>query len=224
MIRTIFCVLCFWAGSVYAEQTCPLNMAWLETEKSNPAYLDYRYKREIVSPRQQAVEAFDPSLPPDQRWQLLEIDQEPPDEETLTSYRENREETDEGFSVENLLSDVKPDSMQPLDASASEAYSFKLLAEDEEEDFMEQARGEIHFKDQGCGMLYKVINETPFSPMTGVKIKSFSMELALELDQNSGLLLPVEMTQTAKGRAFMVKKIDDVTKVRYYDFQKTTSP
>lgn len=151
---------------------------------------------------------------------LMSIDGQEPSEEQLAAYAEEFDQP-----VENNLPNI--DLTQFFDAKSVIAdggedgvarYSFEPVGETpEDQAFMSRQRGSLEVdREEGYVAALRIDSNGAFKPATGVKIKSFAMHIDFaEIDDT---VFASSVRVSIRGRAFMVKKIEQDEVVRFENF------
>jgi len=170
-------------------------------------------------------EQFDPRQEP--QWALVEINSEPPSEQQLAPYFENKdkqqklaEEKNRDTGKLNLHEMIDIESLTLIEDDVDSAkYSFKPIIDDDE-GIAESLKGELwHNKQYNFIERFVYFNTEDFSPMTGVKIKRmYSSFKFKQIDENT--FAPDQISMEVSGKAFVFKKIDDKASQTYSQYQQ----
>ncbi len=168
-------------------------------------------------------ERYEPLLPAEQRWKLLELDGEMPNKKDQQKFASRR--ADQGNPLLGFLADIQPINFQLVSQTTSRLhYQFQP---DQIEvgsggknslDVSEYVRGSLTLlndADIGCVLNINLSSPDSFSPRTGVKVKTFSLSNRFLLDDITGLFFPESSTLVLKGRAFLVAGFDVLNRATY---------
>ena len=157
------------------------------------------------------------------RWTLLEKDGRAPDADELEDYREKQTRRSRG--------DTAPDVTKQLDLGSAEkvsedeervAYRFQLKPGAEDDSTAAHLRSTFTFHKPTRSVERVVLASVePFSPMLAVKIREVSttMEYSLPSDERPSLLRRIVVR--VRGRAMLVKSLDEDMEVEYSDYRYT---
>lgn len=73
-------------------------------------------------------------------------------------------------------------------------------------------------KDGGWPERFELASTGPISPFPGVKLSEFNLTLTFQRDAGSGEILPQSISMKSRGRAFLVKSLDDERVTTFSDF------
>ncbi len=208
-------------GTAAAKDHCAATLKGFDTQLKHTGYGRYAYQKETLSGEYQRLERFDPSLPKGERWQLVTVNGQAPGEERLGEYREQQADWQQGYRLGDVLDQSVLQNIELSEQQAGwQRYRFtpQASAGDDEafRKIAEQLTGELVFRQSpSCRIEYRLYNEKPFKPMTGVKIKQFELSIVLEPLAAGELFYPKSVQQRIKGKAFLVKSVDETSEVRY---------
>ncbi len=189
----------------------------------------WSYKVTTTREGKKTIERHDATKPETARWQLLMKNGESPTADELAEYaaakngqreqKKRRRKADGENDIEQL---IEPGSVTLLAENSTRAtYSFKMKADDDEgREFAEhvQATLVIHKKIPYVERLEMQSTEE-IKPAIGVKIAEFHMSMRFSHDSDSGTILPSTIATRIKGRAFLVKSIDEDISVVFSDYK-----
>lgn len=155
-------------------------------------------------------------------WTLLSVDGETPTEEQAEEYRKHP------FTRSNRL-------LRGIDLAKLLSPQQARLVEETRETLTYESRPgpgqgwEFQYADD---MVSRIVidkralrplhltttNEESLSYMTGVRIHDYRYDLAFEVDEARGIVLPLREKREAGGRAFLVKRIEFGNSASYADF------
>lgn len=176
------------------------------------------------------IERHDASKPEDARWQLLLKNGEPPTADELNEYlgakrdqadRRKRRGPEKG---ENEISGMVDTSSLELLAEDDlrATYSFRMKIDDEEDrEFADHVEGTLVI-DKALPHVERLEMRSigEIKPATGVKISEFHVLMRFDHDVATGSILPLTIETTVKGRAFLVKKLDEDIAVSFTEYRK----
>lgn len=177
------------------------------------------------------VERHDATRPENTRWQLLVKDDQSPTADELAEYtaakngqreaRKRHGDKDDGkIEIAEL---IDPGSVTLLSEDDTRAtYNFRMKADDDEgREFAENVRGTL-VVNKAIPYVERIEMQSTdeIRPVIGVKIAEFHMSMKFGHDPSSGAVLPGRITTRIKGRAFMIKKIDEDVSVVFSDYER----
>lgn len=220
-------------------QLPPLVERALETmERSDQD--GYAFRMNKVESGVTSIATFDPAKPPARAWELLQKDGRTPTTKEIESFRKERakreKERDEQRKKDtkgkrggdrDLRELIAPGSLQLISETAERAiYRFTMQSDDEDMKAMvESIRGTLAISKAAPHVESLDLASTgEMKPMTGVKIAEFRLTLTFLPPDSHGRALPSTIRSVVKGRAMLVKKIDQDMSVAYSDYAKRQSP
>ena len=211
------------ASSVAANQAAlpaPLSDALAELATNSG---DWAYTRQTSGTDGDYVERFDPSLPRDKQWSLLEYAGAAPDESHLAYYREHYDELfdRESPAAAELHDVIKPGSVELVEQSDQVLiYRFAINADDaDDEKFVKHLEGRITIaRDVPSVQSVRIAARAPFKPAMTVKITEFSLAMEFATDLVSGQRFIVRTREKTQGRFMAVKRFDEEESVQFRDF------
>ena len=213
-------------GQQAIDSEALLNKALAREASSSPRDFLFQETRSVDG--QLWVSQFDPNG--EQQWTLSTVDGVPPDEEQLEramKWRSPKETEDGEPEKSSLLGEmIDPTQAELIESNGRQAiYRFTPIAETEDDKALFQhlqGRLTIDLQNEFVERL-EMSNEDAFKPMTGVRIDHFLMEMEFALhDQlidGQKVILPREVQTDVKGRAFLVKSIDEQTNIKFEHFR-----
>ncbi|MFZ2490317.1 MAG: hypothetical protein WA208_02420 [Thermoanaerobaculia bacterium] len=204
----------------------------LDSTETDPTA--WAYTRTTVEKDGRKVETFDPSKTEGQEWQLVSKDGRTPSQSERAEYRKEKSKgkrkSARGPKGE-LAAMIRPGTLKLVRESASQAvYEFRLAVDDEDKDD-EVAREMIGLmkgrltvaKDGAWLQIFELENEKPMKPMTGVRIDQMQTKMTYRAPSAGLPPLISEMRVTLRGRAMLVKKLDQDTVATYSDYRRVTA-
>lgn len=190
---------------------------------------DWSYTVTTSRSGKKTVERHDATKPEVSRWQLLLKNGESPTADEIAEYlaakrdqaerrkRRGQDEQDNEISAMVDSSSLKLLADEPTRAT----YSFRMKVDDKE-------NGRIADHVESTLVVDKVLphverlemkSTDEFKPMTGVKISEFRVLMRFDRDDVSGAILPRTIATTIKGRAFLVKSLDEDIVISFTDYK-----
>jgi len=169
------------------------------------------------------IERFDPSLPENRQWTLIEKDGRAPSSEDLAAYADDR--TGEGGNHEgdDLREMVDPEGLELIEETSTYAvYRFRPQADDEDEDdakIMKHVTGRLKIvKSLPYVESLEIRNSKPFSAALLVKMKEFLTRLTYRPIDDQGHVFPHTVEVKIRGRVLVFKKLREDVSVTYSDY------
>ncbi|MCM2314466.1 MAG: hypothetical protein NDJ92_04845 [Thermoanaerobaculia bacterium] len=200
----------------------------------------YAFRMSKVESGLTSVATFDPAKPPATAWDLLQKDGRTPTPKEIESFRKEREEREKkrdeqrkkdakkkGSGDRELRELIAPGSLQLISETADRAiYRFTMQSDDEDMKAMvESIRGTLAISKAAPHVESLDLASTgEMRPMPGVKIAEFRLTLAFLPPDAHGRALPSTIRSVVKGRAMLVKKIDQDVSVTYSDYALRQKP
>ena len=67
---------------------------------------------------------------------------------------------------------------------------------------------------------FELASTDEIKPMTGVKVKEFNVKMLFRRDPATDEILPMSVVSRLRGRAFLVKSLDDDVVVSFCEFER----
>lgn len=200
----------------------------------------YAYTMKMSEPGKSSLAHFDPAKPAGKTWELLQKDGKAPTAKEVESFRKERAEREKKRAEQKkeekeksrggdkeLRELIAPGSVQLISETSERAsYRFRMRSDDEDEQAMvESIRGTLVVSKAGPHVESLDLASTgEMKPITGVKISEFHLRLTFFPPDAHGRALPATIQSKVKGRAMLVKKIDQDMSVTFSDYAKRQSP
>ncbi|MFA6958947.1 MAG: hypothetical protein WC538_24000 [Thermoanaerobaculia bacterium] len=210
----------------------------LETmERSDQEGYAYRMSKTEAASTEVAI--FDPAKPEGQTWRLLQKDGKTPTAKEMEEFRKERAEREKkrveqkkeskskGKGDKELREMIAPESVQLISETAERAtYRFKMRADDEDaKKFADAVRGTLVIAKAAPHVESLDLASTgEIKPMTGVKIAEFHLALTFLPPDAYGQALPASVHSVVRGRAMLVKKLDQDATITFSDYARRASP
>lgn len=167
------------------------------------------------------TERFDASLPPDQQWHLLQMDDRAPTPKELADYFKYKASQSPGMTQANFhRNDIDPGSVEllredPLRAEFSCGFRTESSASDKMLAHLRLrlivAKVQPHVEKYTLDLL------EPYSPVLGVKMRELLVEMYFAPAEAGHPSLPLHSSSHFVGRIFLVP-IEENLRYRYSDF------
>jgi hypothetical protein len=182
---------------------------------------------------------FDPAKPEGQTWRLLQKDGRAPSAKELEEFRKERSEREKkraeqkkeskakGKGDKELREMIALGSLQLISETAERAsYHFRMSADDEDaKKFADSVRGTLVVSKVSPHVESLDLASTgEIKPMTGVKIAEFRLTLTFFPPDAYGQALPASVHSVVKGRAMLVKKLDQDATITFSDYARRSAP
>lgn len=201
----------------------------------------YAYTMKMSEPGKSSTAHFDPARPAGKTWDLLEKDGKKPTAKEVESFRKERAEREKKRAEQSeeekkkksrggdkeLRELIALGSVQLISESPERAsYRFRMRSDDESEQAMfESIRGTLVVSKAGPHVESLDLASTgEMKPIIGVKISEFHLRLTFFPPDGHGRAFPATIQAKIKGRAMLVKKIDQDTSVTFSDYAIRQSP
>lgn len=178
----------------------------------------YSFSKTFRNPNEQRTVAFDPHRSRAKQWQLISIDGEKPDQETLEDYQalvrrfQTMQETAKQHgNADRLLSQVDEDSIRFLpERSHSDAeadyFHFQPKVSKDNKDFHALLSGTLEIgRACQCLMEVEIKNTAPFKPKFGVEIDKIIERYSFMAAKTPGKSVLVNVYRNSQGSALFSK-------------------
>jgi hypothetical protein len=228
-LRMFFMTACLlFAAALCADAPTLVERAIENMEKTDID--DWSYTVTTSRSGRKTIERHDASKPEGVRWQLLLKNGETPTADELSEYlgakrdqaerrkrrgREERENEISGMVDTSSLELLAEDELRAT-------YSFRMKVDDEDDrQFADQVQGTL-VVDKTLPHVERLEMRSTgeIKPVTGVKISEFHVLMRFDHDAATGSILPLTIETTIKGRAFLVKTLDEDIAVSFTDYRR----
>ena len=236
LMKRILFVLTFFALAFPAvvlaapAQLPPLVKSAFDAVEMSP---DFAFTQTTVDGDGRKVEKFDPTRPKGHEWQLVTKNGKAPTSSELSAYAKEKAEAEKHQGKKNgkdekkdgFSSMVRPDSLRLVSETPTEArFEFRLPAEDGDErgrEIVDSLIGRLVISKNGPWLhVLELENQKPIKPITGVKIERMYTKMTF-LAPAAGLPgLLGELRATVRGRAMLVKSLDQDTVTTFSEYRK----
>lgn len=184
------------------------------------------------------IVTFDPAKPEGQKWNLIQKNGKNPSTRELAEFRKElaRKETENNKdkkdkskngdkSDQGLREMIAPESLQLISETGDGAsYRFRLKIDDEDaKAFADAIRGTLIISKAAPHVESLDLASTgEIRVMAGVKLSEFHLTLTFLPPDAHGQALPATIRSVVKGRAMLVKKIDQDLTVKFSDYARRT--
>lgn len=221
-IRLVVLFLTFAIPAAAAEQH-PLAVKALEQLDAFERDA-WSYTRTTTDEDGTRVERHDASKPEGQRWLLLRVDGKAPTARQIEAFRKEKaeEEKRRKKGSDDAEGDVDRSSIRLVSETAQRAtYSFKTKVSGGgmEAKFADTIAGTLVVnKDGGWAERFEIRSTEAVAPIPGVKVSAFRLTLTFQRHAPSREIVPEGMEMSMRGKAFLVKSLDQDRSARYSDF------
>ena len=169
------------------------------------------------------VEEFDPSKPELVRWNLIQKDGKAPTPDELQEYKEKQTRRSGGDTAPDVTKQLDFDSAEKVHEDGERiSYRFKLNPGAKDDATAAHLRSTFTFhKPTATVEKVELANLEPFSPMMTVKIKEVRTVMHYSLPSGDTPSLLQLITVRVRGRAMLVKSLDEDMEVRYSNHRYT---
>ncbi len=225
------------AASPQKQQLPPLVERALETMERADQH-GYAFRMVKTEDGSTEVATFDPAKTVGETWDLLQKDGKKPSAGEVESFRKERAKRDkeraeqkkqrkkEKGGDQELREMIAPESLQLISETSERAtYRFKMRIDDEDARAMADAiRGTLVISKAAPHVESLDLASTgEIKVMTGVKISEFRTTLTFLPPDAHGQALPSSIRAVAKGRALLLKKIDENMTVSFSDYARRSA-
>jgi hypothetical protein len=168
------------------------------------------------------IERHDASKPDGERWSLLRINGRAPNGREVESFRKEKAERARRKKESDDRGDVDRSSVRLLTETAQRAtFTFRtsVTSDGIEAKFADKIAGTLVVnKDGAWAERFELKNTEAVSPIPGVKVSSFHLTLTFQRHAPSKEIVPAGIALSMRGRAFLVKSLDQEQSTRFSDF------
>jgi hypothetical protein len=182
----------------------------------------WAYTISKVADGEQTVEKHNPSLPKDQRWQLVNKNGKTPTVEDMNDYAGQRRRRRGDDGQQRLRELIDQSTIKLLSNGYTHmTCSVRMKASDEDDKLMaEKMHGTlvIH-KDPPYVESLELVNAGRISKFAVLNIKEFKTRLRFQLDPIRNAPLPETVYSRVRGRAILVKSMNADSQSKFSDFR-----
>ena len=166
------------------------------------------------------VERYDPSKPEFNRWTLLKKDGHDPAPDDIKQYKDVLSRRTRGEVAPNVKDQIRRDTCEPLGVENGRAlYRFQLKSGGEDDRSAEHMNVTFSLhQESGTIERVELASIRPFSPMFAVKIDEARTVITYSLPEPGRPTLLREITVRVRGRAMLLKSLDQDMTVAYSDY------
>lgn len=178
-------------------------------------------------PGETRVERFSP----DNGWQLLSVNGEPPTAQALEDYgkdaadRNRQRQKPEDLDFARM---VRPDTVRVVEEDATSiVFAFTPDSPDagRGRTMMEKMSGRLAVAKDGLRPLRYVAElDAPVSPMPGTKFEAFRQEMTFAVEPTTGASLMTSFDFGMRGKAFVFRKMDGAARIEASDYDCWSHP
>ena len=182
----------------------------------------WSYTKTTTSKEGHRVERHDASRAPGERWTLVSIDGRAPTQSEREQYRRDKGEEVERRNEqrENDDPDIDHSSIRLVSETAGHAsFSFRPQADGRlAEAMVRKINGTLLVnKDGGWTERFELRSTGEIKPIPGIRVEEFHLLLAFRR-HSTGEIIPVRFESRVRGRAFLVKSLDQDRVSQFSDF------
>ena len=167
------------------------------------------------------IERHDASKPTGERWTLLRIDGRTPTAREQEKFRREKAELKKRREKGDDDNDVDLESLRLQSETPQRAtFTFRTKAGGGmESEMAEQIAGTLVVsKDGGWAERFELRNTGAISPVPGVNVSAFRLTMTFQRHGGTNEIVPEAIELSMRGRAFLVKSLDEDRSTRYSDF------
>jgi hypothetical protein len=173
--------------------------------------------------KEKLVEHYDPSKPDNARWVLLQKDGHAPTEADLKDYNDKLSRRGGGDTAPDVVKQIDRNAATRVSDDAQKSvYSFRLKPggkDDASAAFMSATF--TYDKAAHAFEKVEIANIEPFAPMFAVKIKEAHTSVYYQLPTGDRPTLLDHITVKIRGRALIIRSLDEDMTVSYSDYKYT---
>lgn len=190
---------------------------------------DWAYTETSATSDGTFVGRYDPRLADDKRWALISVDDRAPtdkEREEFITRKPGSEESDEDSDDDTIASMINVETLQLIEETESYwLFDFAPQGGEDEKSFMDNVTGELKITKDYLHLSSIQLRATrPFKPQFGVKISEFLTLMQFGPVGGRQQIAPLSMEFRVKARAFVVKGIDEQSRITFSDYEYVGSP
>lgn len=185
---------------------------------------EWSYTKSTSSKDGRRVERHDASQPDGDRWSLVTIDGRAPTSREIREYqREKKKESEERKKRANDRQEIDRSTLRLISETA-ESATFRFHPRTSrwiDESTARAVAGTlvVRKEDEWVERLELRVDEE-IRPFPGVTVSEFELSLQFSRDAESGEIVPSTIQSRIRGRAFLVKSLDDDRTTHYSEFSR----
>ncbi len=183
------------------------------------------FTQSTTSAEKTLVERYDPAKPEFSRWTLLQKNGRAPTDVESKEYRDMLTSNARGQTAPNVKDQIRPETCEPLAVEDGRArYRFLLKSGGEDDKSAEHmvVTFSLHLA-SGTIERVELSNIRAFSPMFAVKIDEARTVIRYTLPEENRPTLLQDIKVRVRGRAMLVKSLDQEMTVTYADYTPPAS-
>ncbi len=192
----------------------------------NPAIpVDLAYTITTLRDTESSVERYDPSLPEDQQWTLLQHNQRPATAEENHRFRSYRISTSTSTHATFKRSDIDIASLRLISENEDRSEYHATFREDVNDPMLHHLELLLTVAKHPAMIERFVLTLTgPYSPVLTVKMLELRVETSLNPPTGELPALPGHVDSRFRGRVFLFKSIEEDVHTTYSDFARKVIP
>lgn len=178
------------------------------------------FTQTTLSDAKSLVERYDPAKPEFSRWTLLQKDGHEPSADDIKQYKDVLSRRTRGEVAPNVKDQIRRETCEPISNENGRAlYRFQLKSGGDDDRSAEHmaVTFSLH-QDSGVIERVELASIRPFSPMFAVKIEEARTVITYTLPEGPRPTLLREITVRVRGRAMLLKSLDQDMTVSYSDY------
>lgn len=167
------------------------------------------------------VERFDPRKHEFERWTLLQKDDRAPTADEIETYNEMQTRRTRGETAPNVKDQIVPDSAELVsDDGVRGTWRFRLNPTDKDDSSAAHMKAAftLHRPSRTIERV-ELASFEPFQPVFGVRIQEARTVMEYSLPENDRPTLLQRIEVRLRGRAWLIKSLDDDLSVTYSDHE-----
>lgn len=214
-----------------ASEGDPLSEALADVARHEAAGFAFTRKVHVIAEdeRVDRTERYDPSRPPGERWQLLEVEGRPPDAADLADY-----DGGDGDPLPRYAGVIGDIDRADATLIGQESTRLRYRLEKTKAGFL-QGRGEAFADHLVTTVTVETDSPTPyvaqleitapesFEPAIAAKITDFVTRFTFAPHKRGETILPREIVVEVEGAAFLFASFGAKTRVRYSDYERVAT-
>lgn len=220
MRASLVCLVLLIVATAASAEPHPLAVRAL---KNLDAFDDdvWSYTRTTKAKDGLKIERHDASKPKGERWTLLRIDGRAPTAREQEEFRREKAELEKRREKRDDDNDVDLESIRLQSETPQRAtFTFRTKAGGGLESKMaEKIAGTLVVsKDGGWAERFELRNTGTIAPVPGMNVSRFRLTMTFQRHGGTNEIVPEAIELSMRGRAFLVKSLDEERSTQYSDF------
>lgn len=219
LLRSLLCLCLTGLSALASDLPAYLQQALAHFNPVIPP--EWAYTITTVRGSESSVERFDPSLPVERQWTLVQRNNRPASPEDSARSNSYRTSTSANPHAAFNRNDIDLDSLQLISEGQEHALFRTRFREDIKDPLLHQLELQLSVsKSRATVEQFHLVLMAPYSPVLTVKMLELRVDTSLSHPTADRPALPIRVDSRFRGRIFLFKSIEEDVRTSYSDFTR----